>query len=69
MKITDKEQMEDERYRNLSLREAMLLYIFQHPNVIKVHDYFKNLSGNYCVVMDYAECYSLHELVKQREEV
>ena len=69
MKIIDQEHMEDERYRKLSLREAMLLNNFEHTNVIKVRDYFKTQTGNFCIVMDYAECYTLNQLVKNIEDV
>lgn len=69
MKMTDEEIMQDERFRKHSLREAMLLTNFEHLNVIKVHDFFKTSSGDFCVVMDYAECYTLNQLVKNIQDV
>lgn len=36
-----------------------------NQNVIKVHDFFKSDFGDFCIVMDFAEGYSLKDLVEE----
>ena len=59
MKIINEELLENEEYKQQALREALLLKNLDHPNVIKVHDFFKTTFGLFCIVMDFSEGFSL----------
>ena len=59
MKIINEELLENEEYKQQALREALLLKNLDHPNVIKVHDFFKTPFGLFCIVMDFSEGFSL----------
>ena len=51
------------------MNEALLLKNLDHPNVIKVHDFFKTPFGLFCIVMDYAEGFSIQKIVKDIADV
>lgn len=54
-----------ERFLNKFLKEARTISQLEHPNIIKIHDIFKENNTAY-YVMDYIEGQSLSEMVKQK---
>lgn len=44
---------EDERKE--TLREAKILEVLDHPNIIKFREVYKTKKGKLCIVMDYAD--------------
>ena len=36
-------------------REAKILELLNHPNIIRYREIYKNNSGELCIVMDYAD--------------
>lgn len=44
-------------------REALLLKLLNHQNIIKVHDFYKTKEGCFVYLMEYKEGYDLYELV------
>jgi len=44
---------EDERKE--TLREAKILEVLNHPNIVKFHEVYKTKKGKLCIVMDYAD--------------
>ena len=54
-----------ERYLNKFIKEARTIATLDHPNIIHIHDIFKENDTAY-YVMDYIEGESLSEMVKRR---
>lgn len=54
-----------ERYLNKFIKEAQTIAALEHPNIIHIHDIFKENDTAY-YVMDYIEGESLAEMVKHR---
>ena len=54
-----------ERYLNKFIKEARTIAALEHPNIIHIHDIFKENDTAY-YVMDYIEGESLAEMVKRR---
>jgi NIMA (never in mitosis gene a)-related kinase len=44
---------EDERKE--TLREAKILEVLNHPNIVRFHEVYKTKKGKLCIVMDYAD--------------
>ena len=44
---------EDERKE--TLREAKILEVFNHPNIVRFKEVYKTKKGKLCIVMDYAD--------------
>ena len=59
MKIVTADIMNNEKHRKLIHREALLLRLLDHPNIIKVNHYFKTNYGVFCSLMEYKDCYTL----------
>lgn len=53
------------RYQDKFLKEARIIAKLNHPNIVKVHDIFKENNTAY-YVMDYVEGETLSELIKRR---
>jgi serine/threonine protein kinase len=49
-------------------REARLMRMFDHPNIVKVHDYFK-AGSHYYMVMEYVDGRSLDKLIKEKTRI
>ena len=47
-KMSEKERIE-------TLREAQILQVFDHPNIVKFRESYKTKRGHLCIVMDYAD--------------
>jgi len=46
-------------------REARLMRMFDHPNIVKVHDYFK-AGSHYYMAMEFVDGLSLDKLIKKK---
>ena len=44
-----------EAERKETIKEAKILQIFNHPNIIEFKEVYKTKKGKLCIVMDYAE--------------
>lgn len=44
-----------EREREETLKEARILELLCHPNVIKFREVYKTKNGHLCIVMDFAD--------------
>ena len=62
---TQSAQEEVARYQEKFLKEARVIARLNHPNIIKVHDIFKENNTAY-YVMDYIEGKNLAEIIQQR---
>jgi len=47
-KMSEKERIE-------TLKEAQILQIFNHPNIVRFRESYKTKKGHLCIVMDYAD--------------
>ena len=54
-----------ERFREKFLKEAKTIFKLEHPNIIRIHDIFKENNTAY-YVMDYIDGENLNEMVKSR---
>lgn len=44
-----------ERERQDTLKEAKILEVFNHPNIVRFREVYKTKKGKLCIVMDYAD--------------
>lgn len=44
-----------EKEKKEAQREASILQMLEHKNIIKYLDHYKTKKGRFCIVMDYAE--------------
>lgn len=65
IKEIDIQQMDDAE-RRATLREAKILELLNHPNIIKFHEVYKTRRGKLCIVMEYADAGDLNQLIKDR---
>lgn len=54
LKQIDLNQIEDEQGRNLALKEAKILEILKHPNIVRFREVYCTKGNKLCIVMDYA---------------
>jgi NIMA (never in mitosis gene a)-related kinase 1/4/5 len=67
IKQVDIAQMsEDERKE--TLREAKILEVLQHPNIIRFREVYKTKKGKLCIVMDYADGGDLQSRIKEKHK-
>jgi len=45
----------DEQEKRETIKEAKILEVLKHPNIIKFREVYKTKSGKLCIVMDYAD--------------
>ena len=48
------------------MREAKIIEIFKHPNIIHFREGYMTKSQKYCIVMDFAAGGDLHSLIKEK---
>ena len=44
-----------EEERKQTLKEAKILEVLQHPNIVKFREVYKTKKGKLCIVMEYAD--------------
>jgi len=49
------------------LREAKILEVLKHPNIIGFRDVYKTKNGKMSIVMDYADGGDLHGMIKKKK--
>jgi NIMA (never in mitosis gene a)-related kinase len=57
---------EDERKE--TLREAKILEVLNHPNIVRFIEVYKTKKGKLCIVMDYADGGDLQSKIKERHK-
>jgi NIMA (never in mitosis gene a)-related kinase len=57
---------EDERKE--TLREAKILEVLDHPNIIRFREVYKTKKGKLCIVMDYADGGDLQTRIKDKHK-
>lgn len=56
----------DENERRETLREAKILEVLQHPNIVRFREVYKTKKGKLCIVMDYADGGDLQGRIKNK---
>jgi NIMA (never in mitosis gene a)-related kinase len=59
--------MTDEE-RSETLREAKILEVLNHPNIVRFREVYKTKKGKLCIVMDYADGGDLQGKIKERHK-
>ena len=59
-KMSEKERIE-------TLKEAQILQIFDHPNIVRFRESYKTKKGHLCIVMDYADGGDLAAAIEQQK--
>mmetsp|Transcript_20835 Transcript_20835/g.28751 ORF Transcript_20835/g.28751 Transcript_20835/m.28751 type:complete len:102 (-) Transcript_20835:1230-1535(-) len=57
-----------EEERRETLREARVLEVLNHPNIVRFREVYKTKKGKLCIVMDYADGGDLQGDVKRRHK-
>jgi len=65
IKQIDIQSMSEEERRE-TLREAKILEVLQHPNIVRFKEVYKTKKGKLCIVMDYADGGDLQGRIKQK---
>ena len=63
IKQVDIQTMSEEE-RKETLREAKILEVLNHPNIIRFKEVYKTKKGKLCIVMDYADNGDLQSKIK-----
>jgi len=67
IKQIDIQQMSDDE-RKETLREAKILEVLNHPNIIRFREVYKTKKGKLCIVMDYADNGDLQTKIKDKHK-
>lgn len=59
-KMSEKERIE-------TLKEAQILQIFNHPNIVRFRESYKTKKGHLCIVMDYADGGDLAKAIEDQK--
>jgi NIMA (never in mitosis gene a)-related kinase len=57
---------EDERKE--TLREAKILEVLNHPNIVRFREVYKTKKGKLCIVMDFADGGDLQSRIKDKHK-
>lgn len=55
-----------EKERLETLKEAQILQIFNHPNIVRFRESYKTKKGHLCIVMDYADGGDLAKKIEEQ---
>lgn len=59
----------NEEERRESLKEAKILEVLKHPNIISFKDVYKTNKGKLCIVMEYADGGDLEGALKEKIKI
>ena len=59
----------NEEERRETLREAKILEVQHHPNIIRFKEVFKTKKGKLCIVMDFADGGDLQGKIKEKYKI
>ena len=51
------------------MKEAQILEMLKHPNVIELYEVYKTKKGKLCIVMQYAELGDLRALINEQIKI
>ena len=57
-----------EEERRETLREAKILEVLNHPNIVRFREVYKTKKGKLCIVMDFADGGDLQSKIKERHK-
>lgn len=57
-----------ESERRVTLKEAKILELLIHPNIIKFREVYKTKTGKLCIVMDYADDGDMYGLITKQKK-
>lgn len=55
-----------EREKEETLKEAQILQVFNHPNIVTFREVYKTKRGHLCIVMDFADGGDLSQKIKEQ---
>jgi NIMA (never in mitosis gene a)-related kinase 1/4/5 len=58
-------QAMSEREREETVKEAQILEVLNHPNIVTFREVYKTKKGHLCIVMDFADGGDLQKLIKE----
>ena len=67
IKQIDIQQMSEEE-RKETLREAKILEVLSHPNIVRFREVYKTKKGKLCIVMDFADGGDLQSRIKEKHK-
>ena len=56
-----------EKEKTETLKEAQILEVLQHPNIVRFREVYKTKKGHLCIVMDFADGGDLAQLVADQK--
>lgn len=59
-------QAMSEREREETVKEAQILEVLNHPNIVTFREVYKTKKGHLCIVMDFADGGDLQKLIKEQ---
>jgi NIMA (never in mitosis gene a)-related kinase len=66
IKKIDIQKLSDEEKRE-TIKEAKILEVLNHPNIIRFKEVYKTKKGQLCIVMDYADGGDLQSKIKEQK--
>ena len=63
IKKIDIKSMSEQEKRD-TIKEAKILEVLQHPNIIRFKEVYKTKKGQLCIVMDYADGGDMQKKIK-----
>ena len=57
-----------EQEKKDTIKEAKILEVLNHPNIIRFKEVYKTKKGQLCIVMDYADGGDLNSKIKEQKE-
>lgn len=57
-----------EQEKRETIKEAKILEVLNHPNIIRFKEVYKTKKGQMCIVMDYADGGDLQGMIKKYRE-